>query len=235
MCSLSWYYHQNEYEVFFNRDEKKTRQRAAPPAIHEKNGVRYLSPKDADAGGTWLLVNDYGVTLALLNYWDGNQRPDASFSRGRLLSDQLSHHTSAAAAIQHLLETSLIGYGSFTLAAFDQDLSNGPLVLRWTGESLSKVLPEMPLCSSSYLPDEVISSRQHCFQSLSDHQPETLWQWHTQEASPTAYSVRMNRPDAQTWSISRISVKSDSIRWQYLEEMPDLQSPPLMHESMIQR
>jgi hypothetical protein len=235
MCSLSWYYHQNEYEVFFNRDEKKTRRRATPPALSENNGVRYLSPMDADAGGTWLLVNDHGVTLALLNYWDGMQRPDARFSRGRLLSDQLVHETTAAAVIDRLQNTDLIGYGCFTLAAFDRGLTEGPMVIRWNGACLSTVAPEMPLCSSSYLPDEVISSRQRYFQTLPDHAPETLWHWHSHEESPTAYTVRMNRPDAQTWSISRVTVTADSICWLYVEEMPGLLMPPHRHELTIQK
>lgn len=235
MCSLSWCHHQNEYEVFFNRDEKKTRGRATPPALSEKNGVRYLSPKDADAGGTWLLANERGVTLALLNYWWNAPSLVQSLSRGRLISDLLAHESSAKNVIKRLLNTSLVGYGNFTLVAFDLDLEEGPLATRWNGESLSMIEPEMPLCSSSFLPDEVISSRQSHFQTLPDREPDTLWHWHSQEPKPTAYTVRMNRPDAQTWSISRVRVTQGSVHWWYVEEMPELNSPSQEHEIIMYR
>jgi Transport and Golgi organisation 2 len=235
MCSLSWYHRQNEYEVFFNRDEKKTRGRALPPRLSETNGVRYLCPKDADAGGTWLLANEYGVTLALLNYWGNTPQPSASLSRGRLVSEVLAAETSATSVMERLSQTSLKGYASFTLAAFDLSLPDGPLVMRWTGQSLSTLPPEMPLCSSSFLPDEVIASRQQLFQNLPDHEAETLWKWHTEEAAPSAYTVRMNRPDAQTWSSSRVLVTASDIHWRYIEEMPGLSQPSQSHELKMKR
>jgi hypothetical protein len=234
MCSLSWHHQQDGYEVFFNRDEKKTRGRASPPAPGQLSGVRHLSPKDADGGGTWLLANEYGVTIALLNYWNMlAKEKHAALSRGSLLSGLLAAHTSASAVVEQLHDVPLQGYGSFTLAAFDLTLVEGPMVVRWDGESLNSLPHELPLCSSSFLPEAVIRSRQRDFQALPDQRPETLWDWHRKEEAPTAYTVRMNRPDAQTWCISRVSVTIDSIRWCYIEELPDLQGSPEVHEAIL--
>jgi uncharacterized protein with NRDE domain len=233
MCSLSWYHHPGGYEVFFNRDEKKTRGRATPPALHDKEGIRYLSPRDADAGGTWLLANEHSVTLALLNYWHSTAAErTATLSRGVLLRE-LASQKSAESASQQVRAMSLADYGSFTLAAFDLSQDAGPQVLRWDGRSLNSLPTAMPLCSSSFLPEAVIASRQQSFQALPNHLPDTLWRWHREAAAPSAYTVRMNRPDAQTWCISRVSVTIDSIRWCYIEELPDLQGCPEVHEAIL--
>jgi hypothetical protein len=232
MCSLSWSHHPGGYEVYFNRDEKKTRGRASPPTLGEHQGIRYLSPRDADAGGTWLLANEHGLTLALLNYWDAQAvESTATRSRGALLHD-LAAQRSAENAMQQVRAISLVGYGRFTLVAFDR--THAPKVLRWDGRSLTSPPALMPMCSSSYMPEAVIKSRQQSFQTLPNHEPETLWGWHCNKTSPTAYTVRMNRPDAQTWSISRVSLTAGNIRWHYIEESPDLQGSPRIHEARLE-
>lgn len=233
MCSLSWYHHPGGYEVFFNRDEKKTRGRATPPACSEEDGVRYLSPTDVDAGGTWLLANEHGVTLALLNCWHSTAAEHtATLSRGILLRS-LACLSSAESAVQQLRAMPLSAYGCFTLAAFDLTQHESPQVLRWDGRSLFSLSAEMPLCSSSFLPDAVIASRQRSFQALPDHLPETLWRWHHQEACPSAYTVRMNRADAQTWCISRVSLSPGTIHWRHIDEELDLSGSPRVHELVL--
>jgi len=73
MCTLTWRRGSKEtVEVFFNRDEKKTRSRAEPPGERfDANGVRYLSPLDPESGGTWMLVNERGLVVCLLNRCSG--------------------------------------------------------------------------------------------------------------------------------------------------------------------
>ncbi len=58
MCTLTWRREGKEtFEVFFNRDEKKTRSMAEPPReFTNPDGLRFLSPVDPDAGGTWMLA-----------------------------------------------------------------------------------------------------------------------------------------------------------------------------------
>ncbi|NIP92410.1 MAG: hypothetical protein GWO24_02620, partial [Akkermansiaceae bacterium] len=70
MCTLTWWRGTaGSYEVFFNRDEKRTRSIADPPRVHERDGVRFLAPLDPDGGGTWMLANDRGLLVCLLNRW----------------------------------------------------------------------------------------------------------------------------------------------------------------------
>ena len=57
------------YEVFCNRDELHSRKPALPPVLVMRNGVRYLAPIDAAGGGSWIGVNEFGLTLCLVNHY----------------------------------------------------------------------------------------------------------------------------------------------------------------------
>ena len=62
MCTLTWGRDEaGGLEVFFNRDERKTRPVAEPPALDELNGVRFLSPRDPKGGGAWMIANELGL------------------------------------------------------------------------------------------------------------------------------------------------------------------------------
>jgi hypothetical protein len=70
-----------------NRDEKIARGAGFPPEIHEFEGTKAIYPSDGDSG-TWFATNDYGITLALLN-WNtvAPHSMDAKTrSRGRVIS-----------------------------------------------------------------------------------------------------------------------------------------------------
>ena len=71
MCTLTWWRGESgELEIFFNRDERKTRPVADPPSRFESDGVSFLSPRDPKGGGTWMTVNEYGIVVCLLNKWE---------------------------------------------------------------------------------------------------------------------------------------------------------------------
>lgn len=67
MCTVSWIHEPDGYQLFCNRDEKRTRPAADPPRIHERDGVRWLAPVDPAGGGAWIGVNQTGVAVCLLN------------------------------------------------------------------------------------------------------------------------------------------------------------------------
>ena len=54
MCTVSWMLQANGYQLFCNRDEKKTRPIALPPRVHSCAGVQFLAPVDTQSGGSWL-------------------------------------------------------------------------------------------------------------------------------------------------------------------------------------
>ena len=96
MCTATWIISKNGYELFFNRDELKTRLVAVPPTMAAVNQIRYISPADADAGGTWIAVNEFGFAACLLNHYAKNADgvgPIHPLSRGHIIHLVLSSRT----------------------------------------------------------------------------------------------------------------------------------------------
>lgn len=67
MCAVTWSAYSDGYDLFFNRDEAKSRGKARPPKVFKRQGVRYIARIDSDAGSTWLAVNEYDLSIALAN------------------------------------------------------------------------------------------------------------------------------------------------------------------------
>ena len=206
--------------MFFNRDELKTRAQAVPPQLRQtQTGVRYLAPSDPVAGGTWMLVNEQQVTVCLLNRWhESSAHKQAYQSRGLLVSGMAG--CSSAIDVMHLLQqTDYAHYRPFTLVALDP---NNILAAAWNGEILTDEVTAMPLTSSSYRFPEVAAARRITFSNLPEPSLDHLQTYQQGESPASAYTVRMNRPDAQTWSRSQISVSAEHITWEYIEEPADL-------------
>ena len=217
MCTLTWNRKSAaDLEVFFNRDELKNRLIADPPTRHEWGGVSFLSPRDPKGGGTWMLANDLGVVVCLLNKWELEGRSIKSQkSRGALVRE-MAEVSSPNEARKFLV--GLQGYQAFTLVVFSP---TGDGCWEWDGVKLV-TLPVPPiLTSSSYRADEVRRSREACFSA--GLRGEAFHESRNEKIS--AHSVRMNRPDAQTWSRSVLKV-TDRISWRYFAEHPDLVGPP---------
>ena len=230
---MTWWRGESQYEVFFNRDELKTRARAIPPqAQHTAQGVEFLAPTDPDAGGTWMLVNEHGLTVCLLNRWHEEPVVDRGKSRGQLVLG-MAGLTNTRQVMDNLLKIDGSPYKPFTLVAIDQ---GGVQIMAWNGVELFTQKPTQPLTSSSYCYNDVKKARCTAYGRLLDMNPTSLSTYQAGEPEASAFTVRMNRPDAQTWSRSRIRVSPGEIIWEYLEEMPGLGGESVRHDSgIIQR
>lgn len=79
--------------VAANRDERLGRP-AEPPAIRTHRGRTILAPRDLQAGGTWVGLNDAGVFVGVTNRYDpANVSRTAPVSRGTVVLDALGHGT----------------------------------------------------------------------------------------------------------------------------------------------
>jgi len=67
MCTVSFIPVGGKLFISSNRDEKRSRKIALPPAQYEYNELKFVFPKDADAGGTWIAVKENGDAAVLLN------------------------------------------------------------------------------------------------------------------------------------------------------------------------
>lgn len=218
MCTLTWNRVSSTHlEIYFNRDELKTRPVADAPTRFNSGDSSFLSPRDPKGGGTWMLANDQGVVICLLNKWELEGRVIGDpLSRGRLVWS-MARAKSPDEVATKLIQ--LTRYQAFTLAVFSPA---GDVCWEWTGDELAQSeMPEM-LTSSSFRFEEVSAARRASFSSglrgVDFHA--------SPQEPPSPYSVRMNRPDAQTWSRSRVLI-SDRILWHYLAEQADLNGDPL--------
>jgi hypothetical protein len=215
MCTVTWWRAPEgvAYEVFFNRDERRTRGAAAPPFRDTCRGVNYLAPFDSDHGGTWLLVNTRGVTLALVNHYpaDAVAPTPPMLSRGLLLRD-LADAASADAAGRSLADNPPRRCQAFYLLAFG--LGELPRRWRWDTRTWSEenVSPELPFfTSSSFCGEEIARHRQDLFANAWRDRgplaPPDLMQFHVhREPARPAWGILMDRPDARTVSVSRVAV-----------------------------
>jgi len=233
MCTLTWWRESaGSYEVYFNRDERKTRTLAEPPRVHEREGVSFLAPIDPDGGGTWMLVNEGGLLVCLLNRWHeegGGGKPLRS--RGQLVME-MATLGNVPAVEERLRFEDLQGVWPFTMVGFDPV---GERAWTWNGRELAaENNPELPLCSSSFHYAEVKIARHRRFQDLRHAQrmgSSLLELFHSgTEGAPSPFTPRMLRLDAQTMSRSRVRVENGNIMWRYLEERPELAGEPRCFE-----
>jgi uncharacterized protein with NRDE domain len=67
MCTVSWVQEPDGYHLLCNRDEKRSRAIALSPRIQARGWVRFIAPVDPGCGGTWITVNEFGVSACVLN------------------------------------------------------------------------------------------------------------------------------------------------------------------------
>ena len=207
----------DSYGIFFNRDEKKTRPRAHLPTIRENT---FLAPQDPQGGGTWLAVNQTGIIVALLNHWHLEKNKKYTQSRGQLVW-MLAAIKSISDIELKLQGLNMPDYPPFILILMDQhDIKR----IEWNGKELKEHPVQGMSCSSSFDYENVKTRRETKYSHLSNSKPSTLRSFHTED-SEGAYSVRMLRPDAQTWSRSEITISSTEVQWTYHEEFLDFETP----------
>ncbi len=212
MCTLSWLPDPTGYWVFFNRDERRTRRPGRGPAHQRLGGIRIVAPVDADAGGTWIGVNQFAVTAALLNrYHDAPiDRTPATISRGLLLRSLLDA-PSARRLLNRLATTPLEHYQPFTIAAFDR--TQTIRLADWNGRELrlsDQTEPGLIRTSSGFDQRTAERTRQARFDAIrlagpfSARRLRALHRDHRPAKGP--FSICMHRPDARTQSLTEIRV-----------------------------
>lgn len=221
---MSWFKTIDGYELFFNRDEIKTRRRAEVPTIYSDSNVKIASPTDTDAGGTWISANHYGITFCLLNHYEKEQliRHTDWMSRGDIIR-RLAIHSSLPNVENNFSLIDLGQYKPFRLYVLDR--SGKSVFFTWDGQ---KVLKEYdiitPRSSSSYKPEMVRKARKNLFLSkkLSESKDRQAYiDFHkSHEPGKSAYSVCMHRDNASTVSFSHIVVDAQRVAFAYADGSP---------------
>ena len=209
MCSVSWLLEENGYQVFFNRDEQKTRALAMPPKQYQVNGVDIIIPLDPTGGGSWISINEFGLSLCLLNNYQGIVPDGPLISRGLLLKNMSSSRNIAQLTEAfHRLELS--SFAPFTLLAFAPNLTqhNGVVVAyKWDGVQQSIVETDSPLFSSGVDLARVQAYRQAKYDQLisTGKNQQNLLMFHSHHHSEQPHlGTCMHRSDAHTVSFTHL-------------------------------
>ncbi|NNE93651.1 MAG: hypothetical protein HKN23_18535 [Verrucomicrobiales bacterium] len=251
MCTMTWWTDAGpgRYSVFFNRDESKKRSIAEPPAVFEEaeTGTRFLVPIDPDAGGTWMFANEYGLVVTLLNWYD-RELPDkngGAFESRGLLVKNLAGNRNVSDLRKALAAIDYEKYRPFHLLAFSpEEISKWSWPGRKTNQQgligeptlLDRGTPEQPVSSSSFETEQVLQARREALLAANPQSADDLEAFQNNFGEPsTAFTPRMNRPDAQTWSRSRVDVSPEIIHFRYVVEQPNHEGDGETLESSLPR
>jgi len=168
MCTVSWLLANDGYQVFFNRDEQKGRALAYSPKYFNERGIKYLMPVDPVGGGTWIAINQAGLSICLLNYYQKSTPRKDLISRGLLVKSLVSN-TSLTKIRYALSKLPLQRYAAFTLLVFPSHLTaqaGDVYAVRWDGDVLTTVTAVSPMVSSSVALTEVTNYREDHHNSI---------------------------------------------------------------------
>jgi Transport and Golgi organisation 2 len=241
VCTVTWAWsraggpERASYELGFNRDERLTRGPEQAPTAFTRDGTRVLAPADGDHGGTWLAVNEHGLTTALLNGYVQHRGParDTWTSRG-LLVRGLCDALDAETVVRRLEGTDLEPYQPFSILALGPGAS--ATLASWDGLELTvdrEADERRPLASSGHdQPRAQRWRRARYAELLSEEQGshaavlERFLGDHGQGAN--ALTPCMHRSDAATRSQCRVRVDGERVELVYTPGAPcrNAPSPP---------
>ena len=223
MCTVTIVPVGNGFRLGCNRDERRDRAPALPPAVHGLSHRTAIFPVDPAGPGTWVGVNDTRLAAALLN-----RSTDSTAPLGR------TRRCSRGLIIPYLLECASLAEALHRSAAVDPsdfDRFRLAMVQRGTVATLTSDGAELAvevtdlarpmMLTSSSLGDALVEKpRRRLFERLfageerSWVQAQRLFHRH-QWQSRRGISVRMERADAKTVSQTFVSVRGSAIELQY--------------------
>ncbi len=232
MCTITFYPINNEsYILSTNRDELKARAKATPPQVDIKDEVRFVRPVDGEKGGTWIAVNEYKLSLNILNWFQAyDQRTDYKndyySSRGQIIHDLISSK-SLEECDKRLKTIDLEHFAPFRLLGFQVN----PLKIihwSWNGKDLKQtgqhIRPHIWI-SAGFDYEKVLHFRKEAFSRfLNEHNPLTIdgiKELHASEYPAKGhFAISMSHERAQSVSNTIIDVRGIQPAMYYLDGFP---------------
>ncbi len=223
MCTVTVVPLDDGFRLRCNRDERRDRPTATSPVLHRLGRRLAVFPVDPTSQGTWVGVNDVGLTIALLNRSgdpSGSLEPEPRVSRGCIIPALLACG-SLDEALERCATVDVESFGRFRLLIIESTtvaiVTSDSRVLARELVSLSRPVME----TSSSLGDDLVEGpRRRLFKRLFD-QDQSTWlraqrqfhhhQWRTRPE----ISVVMERADASTVSETVIDVRLQAIDVSY--------------------
>ena len=222
MCTVTLIAQRRGYRLGMNRDEKLARSPGLPPEKRQVNGRTVLCPAEP-GGGTWIAVNDLGVTLALINWYAITARATGkAVSRGEVVN-ATSAATTPDFADAALAKLPLDQINPFRLIGI---FPATKIVVEWRwnlNELVRKIHPwkTQQWISSGFDEPGAQRVRSRTFQNVQTQRTAGTIDWlrrlhRSHEPEPGPYSTCMHRADAATVSYAEIAVSEQraTVRYQ---------------------
>ncbi len=222
MCTVTYLPTGNGYFLTSNRDEKNTRGKALLPKEYEENNISLIYPKDADAGGTWIVQKKNGDSLCLLNgaFTNFIDAGNYTISRGKVML-KVASQNDLLGVFEYI---NLINVAPFTLIIVQQLKL---IECRWDGEkkyiaNLDALKPH--IWSSATLYDENIQQKRkkwfnNWLETNQNLTIENIISFHKNTGDGNVENdLLMNRNGQYfTVSITSIQVNSEMIQMYYFD------------------
>jgi hypothetical protein len=211
MCTVTFIPRKRGYLVAMNRDEKRSRPAAIPPAERMIDGQLVSCPSEP-GGGTWIAVSDRGVTLSLINWYSVTARARGKIiSRGEIIPAVMN--TGPAIVDSRLAALPLARMNPFRLIGIFSH-TNEITEWRWDLKKLQRKYHRwrsQQWISSGFDEPAAQKVRSRIYRRFKSHCSVGTSSWlrrlhgsHLPEPGP--FSTCMHRHDAQTVSYTEISV-----------------------------
>ena len=221
MCTVSFIARKCGYLLAMNRDEKLSRVVGLPPKIVSAAGCRIVRPSEP-SGGTWIALNDAGVTFALINWYSIKAQVKSNpISRGGVVNS-VSAQILSVATSEILKKLPLTKINPFRLIGVFP-AAEGIVEWRWDLKRL--VRKKHPWRSQQFISsgfDEPMAQRirSRTFRLALRHKSAGTLDWlrrlhrsHAPESGP--FATCMHRADAATVSYTEVAVSARAVRMRY--------------------
>lgn len=234
MCTVTFIARKRGYALGMNRDEKLARVQGLPPTERLVEGCRVICPSEP-SGGTWIALNERGVTFALINWYSITARVNGMVtSRGEIAAAVSGLGDESSATIR-LHEFQLKRINPFRLIGIFP-ATQEVVEWRWNLKQLvRKSLPwkTQPWISSGF--DEPTAQRvrsktfHHAGRQFSVGSLDWLRRLHRSHAPQAGpFSTCMHRADAATVSYTEVAVSSREASMRYHAGAPCQGSAPIV-------
>ena len=223
MCTVTIVPLQDGFRLGCNRDERRDRAEARPPAVHGLQHRTAVFPVDPQGLGTWVGVNDAGLAGALLNRTIDSAEPivkTSRLSRGLIIPDLLD----CTSLTEALDVSAALDPGDFDRFRLVVAQNTSAAIVMSDGVALSVELTKLSrpiMLTSSSLGDAFVEGpRRRLFDRLFAGEARS-WlraqsRFHSHQwPSRRDISVRMERADARTVSQTIVNVSCRAIELRY--------------------
>jgi hypothetical protein len=210
MCSVTWKFQNNGYQLGFNRDEKWNRPLSADPELAKPHSTAGACARDGGGGGTWLFTNEHGITLAVMNAYPGGVIPIPGKSSRGLIPFLAAQHASFSALEQAMFAHAWVDHSPCDIVLFTPDIMRH---YGWDGIAFrAHPAPPQPFLTASSVNGEVVRKARISRYGLISNQ--TIQQILDDEiAEDPSCAIHVRRDDGGTVSRTFVTVTATEINF----------------------